>query len=339
MKKVLSLALVATAIFGDTLLHQAQKLESLGQYKEAMLLYKEIALKDINSSDNNYSNSSIAEFIELEESEQRREEFAKKQLNFSDSEASESIGQILGSQFGLYTYNMNYLAPYSYQSVSKEGRKRVETKLQVSLRKPLSYNLLGFDESIEFGYTQVSWWQLYERSSPFRETNYSPEFFMLMLNDDEDSYIKANKIGLIHTSNGKRGLESRSWNRIYLKSFMKLGDFIISPTIWYRIPEKRKSDPNQSTGDDNPEILKYYGHGELSVIYPYKKNIFELKLRNNLRAKNRGYVELSWTTPFNERSRFNKYFWYMSLSNGYGDSLIDHDKHINRATIGIALSR
>ncbi|HIC42873.1 MAG TPA: hypothetical protein EYO73_00835 [Sulfurimonas sp.] len=44
----------------------------------------------------------------------------------------------------------------------------------MSLKKQLSYNLLGMNDFISVAYTQKVWWQLYSDSGPFRETNYLP---------------------------------------------------------------------------------------------------------------------------------------------------------------------
>ncbi|WP_261545403.1 phospholipase A [Campylobacter lari] len=48
----------------------------------------------------------------------------------------------------------------------------------MSLKKTFFEDLLSLNESYNIGYTQISWWQLYEHSSLFRETNYLPEFFI-----------------------------------------------------------------------------------------------------------------------------------------------------------------
>lgn len=330
MKKLILCLIFVNLAFADNeaLLEKAKILEEQGNYKEAMNIYKEIALqnqKDLQKPDL--------------ESQNNRQVFAKQYIPFEDKETSESVGQILSSEFGLYAYNTNYFAPISYQNTQANDRKKNEAKFQISVRKPLSYNILGMGESIEFGYTQTSWWQIYEKSGPFRETNYSPEVFALFLNKDHDSPLKAYKMGFIHTSNGQKGEESRSWNRLYVQGTYRIGNIFVTPTLWYRIPERAKKDPNDTYGDDNPDITTYYGFGELEIKYPYKQHIFDLKLRNNFRENNKNYVDFTWTFPFYTKSRLSKYFGYVNISSGYGDNLIDYQRYINRITLGVAFSR
>ena len=76
----------------------------------------------------------------------------------------------------------------------------------------------------------------------------------------------------------------------------------------------------------------------LTLIYPYKSHTFKLLFRNNLRFndQNKGYTQFDWTFPFFGSS---KTFGYIQASTGYGDSLIDYDKEINRISFGISLSR
>ncbi|MFX6372590.1 phospholipase A, partial [Acinetobacter baumannii] len=63
--------------------------------------------------------------------------------------------------------------------------------------------------------------------------------------------------GAVHQSNGKSGLLSRSWNRIYGTMIFDAGPLAFATKIWWRIPEDEKTDPYQASGDDNPNIEDY----------------------------------------------------------------------------------
>lgn len=325
MKKILILLFIFIYVNAqeiDKLYEEAQTLEINGKYKEAMHLYKQIANKErtINR-------------IYIDEDKKKEVQSIATTLNtIEDKETVETIEQIVASNFNLYPYHENYLLPFSYDTKKRNDREQVETKFQLSVKKPISHNFFGFNETINFGYTHTSWWQLYEESAPFRETNYKPEIFVTVpYGKTNETSLKGFKFGLLHESNGQKEPQSRSWNRVYLESYFQVDNLFMIPRVWYKLPEKKED-------DDNPDINDYMGYGDLTLLYPYKKHTFKLLLRNNLKLndKNKGFAEFDWTFPFfNSKNTFG----YIQLSSGYGDSLIDYNKEINRISFGISLSR
>lgn len=335
MKHICTLFILFLHIsWASTLLQQAQEFENQGQYKEAMEIYKQLALQNSDAQK------------ELETTLQSLDEVKHKKISLknglnhiknsfeqvSDKETNSTIEQALSSSFDIYPYKENYFLPISYDLKERNNRDQNEAKFQISINKPITYNLLGLNETINFGYTQKSWWQIYSDSSPFRETNYAPEVYMIApYTNHENSLLKAYKVGFLHESNGQHGAESRSWNRLYLEGYLQYSNLFVVPRVWYRIPEK-------SSSDDNPDIEKYLGYGDVNVIYAYGEHTFKLLLRNNLRFNdhNKGFAQANWIFPL---TKAKNTFGFFQLSSGYGDSLIDYDREINRISFGISLSR
>ena len=213
---------------------------------------------------------------------------------------------------------------------------RKSGKFQFSIKKELYTNLFGFENKLYLGYTQKSFWQTAEKSSPFRETNYAPELFLSVPYGNGTTALKRYQIGLLHESNGRNGLNSRSWNRIYLQGYYEYKGITFIPRIWYRIPERGKRYPLDANGDDNPDIWNYLGYGDLKVIIPYKTNLFSFKFRDNLKTSgNKGSVLFDWSFPINKKSLY----LYMQVFSGYGESLIDYNKRNNKIGIGFSISR
>lgn len=253
-------------------------------------------------------------------------------VDLHQNDEGNELLKTLDNNFGLRPYHSNYILPLTYDTTSHEdGRKHTETAFQVSFKKDVFNNVFGFDETIGFAYTQRSWWQITQESSPFRETNYLPEIYVQLPNQNTNSMIKGAQFGFIHESNGQ-GLEagkSRSWNRLYLEGYLKYGDTYIVPRIWYRIPESQAD-------DDNRDIEDYLGYGDLTVFIPYEKSLVKVLIRNNLDfSDNRGAIQIDWTYPLWDTGLFG----YVQYFNGYGESLIDYNKKTNRIGVGIALSR
>lgn len=299
----------------EDLYKKAELLEQEGKYKEALEIYKEINKKNKN--------------IKVEDSFTKIKEEQFNNINYiKDPETRETIKQSYIGAFDLHPYKKTYIMPVTYDFKNSEDREQKETQFQFSLEKPLIHNLFNQNEIISFAYTQKSFWQTFEESAPFRENNYEPELFLTIPYDNE--YLKSYKIGLNHQSNGRGGLESRSWNRAYIEGTFQLDSLLIKPKVWYRIPESK---------DDNPEIVDYLGYGELNLVYAYKKHQFDLLLRNNFKNENKSGVDLTWTFPLPFIENQKNVYGMINYFNGYGNSLIDYDRQVNKIGFGIALTR
>ncbi len=338
MKHLLFFSITFSLLYSSNIndiYQNALLLEKKGQYKEAMFLYKKaLNLKLKNKEDLYLLDLSKNENHEVETFSKMKNDFYLKRINkIDDKETNNTLKQMITGNFGLYPYKKNYLVPISHDTKKKKDRKQEETYFQFSIEKPISYNFFGLDESISTAYTQKSFWQTNEDSSPFRETNYSPEIFALFPYKNSET-IKGYKVSLIHESNGRNNQNSRSWNRVYLESYLQLSKIFIIPRVWYRIPE-------ETSKDDNPDIYNYYGYGDLRFLYPYKKHTFELKLRNNFKFNkdNKGAAQLDWTFPLPNFISTSNSFGFIQIFSGYGESLIDYDKEIHKIGLGITFSR
>jgi phospholipase A1 len=109
----------------------------------------------------------------------------------------------------------------------------------------------------------------------------------------------------------------------------EMGPLAVGFKPWYRIPEDDED-------DDNPDITDYLGHYELRAAYKWNDHVFSVMSRNNLESGfSRGAVELTWSFPFGDYPFLKGYVQYF---NGYGESLIDYDHHVNKLGIGIAVT-
>lgn len=241
--------------------------------------------------------------------------------------------------FVLTPHKPNYIMPLTYNShpnqapfdpVTEGVVEETEVKFQISIKMPITDELFNDRSTLYAAYTNQSYWQAYNDSNshPFREANHEPELFLATENDWQwlGFTNKVNIVGLSHQSNGQSGDKSRSWNRLYAEFIFERDNFYISFKPWIRI------DPPDAQ-DDNPDIQHYMGHGELRFAYAANQHTLAMRLRNNLKADNRGAVELNWSFPMSRRAK-----WFIQYFDGYGESLIDYNARVQRVGIGIALT-
>ena len=247
--------------------------------------------------------------------------------------------------FLLLPHRPNYILPLAYNQHPNDEPfglepgtlDELEMKFQVSLKVHLSEVFLGGRGNLYAAYTNRSWWQTYnaDKSRPFRETNHEPELFLLYDTDWHILGLRTSSVifGASHQSNGQGGILSRSWNRIYANLILERGSTVVSVKPWYRIPEKEKETPDDPGGDDNPDIRRYMGSGELGIFFRRARHTLTLMLRNNLRRENRGAVELGYSYPLTEKIK-----GYLQFFDGYGESLIDYNHRVSRVGVGVLLA-
>jgi len=241
-------------------------------------------------------------------------------------------------QSGLYLlpYRPNYILPYAQilrgtpSGANAADLQDIEAKFQFSFKASIASGLFWGYGILQLGYTQLSLWQVYNRklSAPFRESDYEPE---AMVTFDTPLRVfgwalRYVSVSIDHQSNGQSDPNSRSWNRVYGQVTAGRGPAMISLRPWVRLPEP-------AGNDDNPDIERFMGNFELRAAYDWKGNIGSIMWRNNLRADNKGAVELDYSFPLFKRLR-----GYLQYFNGYGETLIDYNHPISRVGAGLSFS-
>ncbi|WP_273214045.1 phospholipase A [Helicobacter rodentium] len=238
--------------------------------------------------------------------------------------------KFMGGLLGFEPHKFNYIIPANVSSSKEPNQsKQVETKFQISIKKILLDDLFAKDLDLYFAYTQQSFWQLYDNqnSRPFRESNYEPSLYLSYPLDKYDLFFDRVDFGYVHQSNGGDLNNSRSWDRLFVEGIYSYENFTMALKAWYRIPESADK-------DDNPDITKYLGYGELTFGYLWNKHLLTTTLRNNLREDNKGSILLDYSYPI-----YKNLYLYLQFFNGYGESLRDYNNSINRFGVGILFNR
>lgn len=223
--------------------------------------------------------------------------------------------------------------PVAYQANEMRIGLSVRTKLAQGL---LTQNDPAKKDSLWFGYTQQSTWQLFNGaiSRPFRTTDHEPELMYVYPTDFKlpgGWRWRYTGLGVVHQSNGQSLPLSRSWNRVYLMAGAELDDrFSITGRLWKRISEN-------ASKDDNPDIADYIGRAEITGRWNVNtNNTLSLTVRNNLRQSGRGSARIEWLKAIGDPVHSNLRF-HTQLFHGYGDTLVDYNRKRTVLSIGLSL--
>ena len=204
-----------------------------------------------------------------------------------------------------------------------------DVKYQISFRQRLSSSYLPFNTFVFISYTQKSFWSIYKKSSPFRDTNFNPGIgFGRYLISDDNNYMGSLFLQLEHESNGKDSLNSRSWDFLSLS-----GKYYFNDRLFFRakawLPLVLLID------NTNTDLLTYKGYGNFSLDYRTKNERWwfnaNITPRDNLITMN-----TTLSAAFKVSKTFNQYLFF-ELYNGRGDSLLDYKQYDIKLRIGMCI--
>ncbi|MBK9574338.1 MAG: phospholipase A [Rhodoferax sp.] len=221
---------------------------------------------------------------------------------------------------------------------------RNETSIQLSVRTKIAQGLLTRDslarDSLWFGYSQLSHWQFFNSglSRPFRTTDHEPELtYVYPAQADLPLGWRLRFVGVtaVHQSNGQSLPLSRSWNRTVLMAGVEHGARLrVTGRVWKRMPES-------AANDDNPDVSDFVGRGELAGSWDLNRhNTLGVTLRHSMKSAGKGSVRLEWFKSLDDESQSlvkNGLRLHVQLFSGYGDTLVDYNRHRTKLSMGLSL--
>ena len=257
------------------------------------------------------------------------------------------------------TFNMRGYHPISLSWIASNGANGASTatatsaepygnneaRIQLSVRTKIAQGILTggreqLRDSLWFGYSQQSYWQLFNGglSRPFRSTDHEPEVTYIYPTRAQlplGWQLRYTGISAVHQSNGQSQPLSRSWNRtVLMAGFEKGNDYTLQAKFWKRM----KEDP---ANDDNPGIEDLIGRAEFSGSWNVDKdNTLGLTLRHALRSDANGSVRMDWYRTLGNGGQpggKSGLRFHTRLFAGYGDSLIDYNRRRTVLSVGLSL--
>jgi phospholipase A1 len=225
-------------------------------------------------------------------------------------------------------FALEAIQPYQPTYIITGDTNEDQVKYQVSFKYGL---LFPYESGIFLSYTQLSKWDIYDRSSPFRENNYSPGIFW----EKQKPFKHLDFIRVspeMHLSNGLDGQDSRSVDRCFIESQISYKFNFIK--IGFR--EKIQHFYQFSLSSHNKDYKRYVGNFESEAF-------IQIISKRNYLSHEKLYVKGEWT---------NKFYWfesglsfriitskirphiYIQYFRGYGEFLINYNKKTEALRIG-----
>jgi phospholipase A1 len=234
----------------------------------------------------------------------------------------------------LAIYNPNYF-------VMGDGNHRPAAKFQLSLKyRAATLGHPSDDDgapTLQLAYTQQSLWDT--KIHKFYDTSYMPEVFVERLKVTPEKFGPVRLLGWTagfrHDSNGRGGDLERSFNVVYLRSYI-LGAG--SADGWF-VGFGPEVVGYVSAHDNTPDIQKYNGQGSLFTIVGHGSGpSLKWTLSGDRKAGHRTN-DFNLTVPLRLRRYDFGTYAFVDYFHGYGESLLDFNRKTSAVRAGLALVR
>ncbi len=202
------------------------------------------------------------------------------------------------------------------------GNEDDQTKFQISVKGDLLFNT-----GVYFGYTQTTWWEVYNGADTM-SANYQPEVFYLL--NSKNNIFNNVDLGAIdyiqispfnHCSTGVEGVNHRSINIYY-------GQIQISSGGRLSIGDNLKVFGYYTKDKQNEDIEKYKGYYENDIFLKLNSATVEGMTLAELHFKHGGTLSKGWLCAeahvmlFTNKMQprlFVQYFY------GYGENIVEYN--------------
>ncbi len=228
----------------------------------------------------------------------------------------------LGPSFGLYKDNyFVFGCPIGYAAT----RHNSDVKFQISISQRLTRATLPWNTYLYLFYTQKCFWNVLEKSMPMTDLNFNPGIGLTKPFFDRNRYIGKMSLILEHESNGRDGLQSRSWNKVSLAASVVIDPTLsVNGKVWIPIVD----------GQNNRDILDYCGIYQIGTSFSTLDRRFGASV---VLVKRRGWnfnyntiVELNYALFKGETT-----YLFLQYYNGYGEGLLGYKQFHSMLRAGI----
>lgn len=239
--------------------------------------------------------------------------------------SEDMVRKVLDRQPAFAVYKDNYMVT-GIPLNKPINQQNADAFLQFSIRHRVTKSILPFNSFLYITYSQKSFWDIYDESSPFRDTNYNPGIGIGRYVIRNNKLKGAFSASIEHESNGRDGEDSRSWNYMNLsaKYFYNM-----------RLSAKAQLYVPYVDSDNNKDLLKYKGYGIFSINYIDKKNLWwfnvDMMPRNKIINPN---IHASLAYKVSKNS--NQYLT-LDFYSGYAEGLLNYKDYTSQVRIGFVI--
>lgn len=199
-----------------------------------------------------------------------------------------------------------------------------DVKFEIGFKQRLTNLVLPLKTYAYLTYRQKSFWDVYQESAPFTESNYNPGIGFVKPFFKNNVMNKGVFFQFEHQSNGREAEFSRSWNFLSLTFlYMHQDNWQFMLKAWAPIGPLK----------DNPDLTDYIGFHESKISFmPNPRLILEGEFRKAFSWDWKGSAKFTVSYKLDKDS--NQYI-YAQYYVGYAESLIEYDRNVSMIRVGI----
>ncbi len=231
--------------------------------------------------------------------------------------------QLLNRQpdFGMYKDNYFITGVPTNKSINSQT---ADAKFQISIRQRLFNSLMPYNTHLMLIYTQKSFWDIYDESAPFDDSNYNPGLLLTKPIIDKNKLKGIVAFSIEHESNGRDSIDNRSWNYFTLSgTYFFNYYFSTQAKVWHG-----------KLGQDNTDLYDYRGYGLIALNFRNKNDRLTASLVINPTKSFSINTQVDLSYRLNKRANQSLFIqWY----NGYGESLLDYNQYTSMIRVGMLI--